>query len=200
MPRAVSLLRKRGVGARPVLAHCAGEVMVCEDAPSPSGAGISGIPGETRVSRPERAFFARRRKRSHPRDCDRAASHSSTRSTRQASAVHLASARPRPARAGRSGRGCRPSSLSSRRETLGLDGGDGEGQRRGDLGVGLAPADGEGDIPLAWAERGHAVAGVVGAGAGVGVAGHHAAAARYRFASSRSRGATSASAGSARRR
>jgi hypothetical protein len=36
-----------------------------------------------------------------------AASHSSTRSTRQASAVHLASARPQPARAGRSGRGCR---------------------------------------------------------------------------------------------
>ena len=44
---------------------------------------------------------------SQPRDCDSAASHSSTRSTRQASAVHLASARPRPARAGRSGRGCR---------------------------------------------------------------------------------------------
>jgi hypothetical protein len=42
------------------------------------------------------------------RHCDSAASHSSTRSTRQASAVHLASARPRLARAGRSGRGCRP--------------------------------------------------------------------------------------------
>ena len=59
------------------------------------------------VARPQRAFPARRRKRSHPRDCDSAASHSSTRSTGQASAVHLASARPRPARAGRSGRGCR---------------------------------------------------------------------------------------------
>jgi hypothetical protein len=59
------------------------------------------------AARPQRAFPARRRKRSHPRGCDGAASHSSTRSTRQASAVHLASARPRLARAGRSGRGCR---------------------------------------------------------------------------------------------
>jgi hypothetical protein len=35
-------------------------------------------PDETPVARPQRAFFARRRKRSHPRDCDCAASHSST--------------------------------------------------------------------------------------------------------------------------
>src|SRR5439155_1599842 len=56
---------------------------------------------------------------------------------------------------------------------VGLDRGDGEVQRRGNLGVGLAPADGEGDIPLAWAERRQPVAGLLGAGAGVGVAGHH---------------------------
>jgi hypothetical protein len=65
------------------------------------------LPPDARGRRPQRAFPARRRKRSHPRDCGSAALHSSTRSTRQASAVHLASARPRPARAGRSGRGCR---------------------------------------------------------------------------------------------
>ena len=56
---------------------------------------------------------------------------------------------------------------------VGLDRGDGEEQRRGDLGVGVAAADSEGDVVLAWAERGHAVAGVVGAGGRVGVAGHH---------------------------
>src|SRR6478736_4305641 len=56
---------------------------------------------------------------------------------------------------------------------VGLDRGDGEVQLRGDLGVRLATADGEGDVVLAWAERGHAVAGSLGAGAGVGVAGHH---------------------------
>src|SRR4029450_7535842 len=52
---------------------------------------------------------------------------------------------------------------------VGLDRRDGEVQRRGDLGVGVAAADGEGDIPLAWAERGQPVAGLLGPGAGVGV-------------------------------
>src|SRR6478609_970966 len=36
---------------------------------------------------------------------------------------------------------------------VGLDRRDGEVQRRGDLGVGEAAADGKGDIVLAWAER-----------------------------------------------
>ena len=54
---------------------------------------------------------------------------------------------------------------------VGLDRRDGEVQSCGDLGVGVAAADGEGDVVLAWAERGHAVAGVVGAGGRVGVAG-----------------------------
>src|SRR3954469_1944432 len=54
---------------------------------------------------------------------------------------------------------------------VGLDRRDGEVQSCGDLGVGVAAADGEGDLVLTWAERGHAVAGVVGPGGRVGVAG-----------------------------
>src|SRR5207344_1803913 len=46
---------------------------------------------------------------------------------------------------------------------VGLDRRDEEVQSCGDLGVGLAAADGEGDVVLAWAERCHAVAGAVGA-------------------------------------
>src|SRR3954463_14875280 len=55
---------------------------------------------------------------------------------------------------------------------VGLDRRDGEMQSCGDLGVGLATADGKGDVVLAWAELCHAVAGAVGAGGRVGVAGH----------------------------
>ena len=54
---------------------------------------------------------------------------------------------------------------------MGLDRGDGEVQLRGDLGVGVSVGDGGGDVALAWGQRGHAVAGVVGAGGGIGVAG-----------------------------
>src|SRR4051812_13810679 len=46
---------------------------------------------------------------------------------------------------------------------VGLDRRDGDVQSSGDLGVGLAAADGEGDVVLAWAELCHAVAGAVGA-------------------------------------
>src|SRR5215210_5198064 len=52
---------------------------------------------------------------------------------------------------------------------VGLDGGDGEVQRRGDLGVGLAAADGEGDIALARAQCRQSLAGLLGAGARVRV-------------------------------
>src|SRR4051812_18653264 len=46
---------------------------------------------------------------------------------------------------------------------VGLDRRDGEVQSCSDLRVRLAAADGERDVVLAWAERGHAVAGVGGA-------------------------------------
>ena len=51
-----------------------------------------------------------------------------------------------------------------------LDGRDGEVERRGDLGVGLAATNGEGDIALALTEGRQSLAGTLGAGAGVGVA------------------------------
>src|SRR4051794_3662296 len=54
---------------------------------------------------------------------------------------------------------------------MALDRRDGEVQRRRDLGVALAPADGHGDVALARAERRQPRAGVLGPGAGVGVAG-----------------------------
>src|SRR3954469_3708232 len=55
---------------------------------------------------------------------------------------------------------------------MALDRRDGEVQRRGDLGVAVAEADGERDVALARAERRQSVAGILGAGAGVRVAGH----------------------------
>src|SRR3954465_12018466 len=56
---------------------------------------------------------------------------------------------------------------------MALDRRDGEVQRRGDLGVAVAEADGERDVALAWTERRQSVAGMLAAGAGVRVAGHH---------------------------
>src|SRR3954447_23570773 len=55
---------------------------------------------------------------------------------------------------------------------VGLDRRDGEVQSGSDLGIGLAAADGAGDIVLAWAQGGHEVAGVLPANAGVGIAGY----------------------------
>src|SRR3954468_20198307 len=121
--------RDDDVAPRPDYARCS------------SAAGVSRSPPQTVAS---------------TRDCDSAASHSSTRSTRQARRfIWLVLARVLHEQGDLDA--VVDVELVEQAGDVGLDRWDGEVQGGRDLRIRVAAADGEGDIVLAWAERSHEV-------------------------------------------